>query len=343
MKFALVGEAHGAEEEIESKRLGTPTPFVGQAGQILNSCLAAAGIKRSDCLVTNTFNLRPTGNKIKTIMVPKAKGAAGYPPLRAGQYLDPLLVPEITRLHGELRYAEPKIIVCLGATALWALCGTGALGPHRGHLHWWEGYPMIPTYHPARILRQYHFKPSLIGDLVKAREYVEGLLPAAPLSYIEAPTISQIKEFFAEAKAFGISSVDIETLPAYRAITCIGFGIPKKSICVPFFDKDKPGYNYWPTANAEAEALRLCKAFIQDRGVKKIYHHGVYDIPWIADVLGIETAGETFDTRIMHANIAAELPHDLGNVTATWLLFPPWKAQHKSSKDQDNSADNGEE
>ncbi len=218
MKYALIGEAYGAEEEIESKRRGVPSPFVGQAGQILNSSMAAAGIRRSECLITNTFNLRPQGNKLKSIMVPKNRGAEGFKPLRQGQYLDPLLVPELERLYGEIRDAKPQIIICLGATAMWGLIQTGALGPHRGHLHWWEGYPMIPTYHPARILRQYHLKPSLIGDLNKAREYVEGILPADPMSYIDEPNIEQIREFFQMAKSYGVSSVDIETIPAYRAV-----------------------------------------------------------------------------------------------------------------------------
>lgn len=341
--YALVGEAWGAEEEAKSRQTGTPSPFVGQAGQILNSCLAAAGIRRSDCLVTNVFNLRPTGNKLKSIMVPKARGAGGFNALRPGQYLDPLLVPELHRLYGEIRDAKPKIIVALGATALWGLAGTGALGTHRGHFHRWEGIPMIPTYHPARILRQYHLKPSLIGDLAKAREYVEGILPEAPMDYIDEPTLPQIREFFQLARDFGTASVDIETIPAYRAITCIGFGIPFKAICVPFFDKDRVGYSYWKTDTEEVEALELCRAFIGDPGIKKIYHHSVYDVPWLADVLGIETRGETSDTRIMHANIAAELPHDLSNVTATWFLFPAWKALHKSAKDSDSASDSSEE
>lgn len=341
--YALVGEAFGAEEELESKRQGKPVPFIGAAGQILNSALSAAGIKRSDCFITNVFNLRPPQNKLKSIMVPKTKGASGWPPLRQGQYLDPNLVFHLERLYKELRECQPKIIICLGATAQWALSGSGALGPHRGHLHFWESIPMIPTYHPARILRSYFLKMSLIGDLNKARQYVAGDLKESELNFIEKPDMKDIREFFAFARNYGICSVDIETLPAYRHITCIGFGTPMRSICVPFFHPEYPGYNYWPTKELELEALFLCKDFIQDHTVKKIFHHAVYDVPWLADVLGIETRGETADTRIMHANIAAELPHDLSNVTATWFLYPPWKALHKSAKAEDSNADTGEE
>lgn len=181
MKYALVGEAFGAEEERESAEQGHPVPFVGQAGQILNSGLAAAGIRRSECLITNVFNLRPPGNKIKSLMVKKQNGAGGYRALRPGSYLDPKLIPELDRLHRELTEAKPDVIVALGAVPLWALTGSGALGPHRGHLHLPQRldqhrleYPMIPTYHPARILRQYHLKSSMVGDLVKAREFVDG-------------------------------------------------------------------------------------------------------------------------------------------------------------------------
>ena len=57
MKYALVGDYWGADEERESKRLGRPSPFVGAAGEILNSALAAAGLLRSECLITNVFNI----------------------------------------------------------------------------------------------------------------------------------------------------------------------------------------------------------------------------------------------------------------------------------------------
>lgn len=341
--YALVGEAWGADEERESKRLGRPIPFVGMAGQILNSALSAAGIKRDDCLITNVFNLRPPSNKLKSIMVSKAKGAQGWPALRNGQYLDPNLVPELERLYKELRDANPKIIIALGATPLWALCGSGALNTHRGHLHYWDKIPMIPTYHPARVLRQYHFKQSLIHDLFKAKEFVSGGLTPQEFKYIDRPEMDDLRKFFSFAREYGICSVDIETLPAYRAITCIGFGTPKLSICVPFFDADSPGYSYWPKPEIELEALYLCKDFIQDHTVGKIFHHAVYDVPWLSDVLGLEVKGSVADTRIMHANIAAELPHDLSNVTATYGLFPPWKALHKSNKDSDSTSESGDE
>lgn len=339
MKYALIGEAFGSEEEAESKRLGRPAPFVGQAGLILNSCLARAGITREECLITNVFNFRPPNNKIKSIFVTKKNGLPGWPPLKAGAYLDPVLLPELERLYSELRKCKPKVIICLGGTALWALEGASALGPHRGHLHWWENYPMIPTYHPARILREYHLKHSLMNDLIKAKNFVDGDLKPAELDFISEPNMGQIKEFFIEARKFGKVSVDIETMPAYRAITCIGFGIPAKALCVPFFSDKKPGYSYWSNVDEEVEALKLCKDFIEDLSVKKIYHECNYDICWLFDILGIKTKGETFDTRVMHAGVLAELPHSLSDVTASFFLMPAWKALWRSSKDSDASAD----
>lgn len=341
--YALVGEAWGADEEIESKRLGRPSPFVGSAGQILNSCLRAAGIDRaSECLITNVFNLRPPDNKLKAIMVPKAKGIKEFPAFRPGQYLDPALFPEIERLYNELETAGPKVIVCLGGVALWALMGSSSMGSRRGHLHYWHNIPMIPTYHPARILRQYHLKRSLIGDLTKARELANGEVFPDTFSYIAEPTLKDIEDFYEEAKSFGLVAEDIETLPAYKAITCIGFGMPHRSICVPFFHEKKPGYNYWDTKEEEYKALMLCKAISEDKNIKKIFHKCNYDIPWLADILGIEIEGEVSDSIVIHGNMFAELPHSLSDLTATWLLFPPWKALHSSNKSSDASSDTEE-
>jgi len=332
VRLALIGEAWG-EEEDRAKR-----PFVGKSGLLLNSILGAVGIDRSSCLITNAFNLRPPGNKIQKILVKKAESAPGWPRL-AGKYLPPSLVPEIERMRQEIRDFKPQAIVTLGAVALWGLTGAASLGTHRGHYHEWEGIPMIPTYHPARILRSYHLKISLAGDLEKAKKLATGELKPDTLKYNAEPTLDHIAAFYERAKSLGICSADIETSPKVRAITCIGFGTPDEGICIPFAHNDKPQYSYWPTISDEVKALRLVKAILEDQSIAKIFHHAAYDIPWIADVWGIQVRGPIEDTRIMHATLLAELPHSLSDVTAGYCCFPPWKSEWNSSKDSDATSE----
>jgi len=328
VRLAIVGESWGAEEAARKQ------PFVGKSGFLLNSVLRNLGIDRDQCLVTNCFNFQPPQNKITNVLVKKDEAAPGF--TRIGiKYLPVSLVPEIERMRREIRDFRPQAIIALGAVALWGLTGSSALGTHRGHLHYWEGIPMIPTYHPARCLRQYALKTSMVADILKAKRLAKGDLTPDELHYIAEPTLQQVKDFFDMARGNPCVAVDIETIPLKRAITMIGFGVPHISICVPFFHLDRDGYHYWKDAAEEIAAMQMVSDFLVDKSVGKIFHHGSYDIAWIADVWGMPVKGAVYDTRIMHSNLLAELPHTLTDVAANYLCMPPWKSEWKSAKDSD--------
>ena len=131
----LVGEVPGDQEDLVGK------PFVGPAGQLLNSALEAAGIDRSKTYVTNAvkhFNWEPRGKR----RIHKKPNAAEIAACR------PWLDAEIERLR-------PSVIVCLGATAAQALLGRDfRVTQHRGEF---IDSPLAPhvtaTIHPSAILR----------------------------------------------------------------------------------------------------------------------------------------------------------------------------------------------
>jgi uracil-DNA glycosylase len=134
-RVMLVGEVPGDQEDLAGK------PFVGPAGQLLNSVLEAAGIDRSKTYVTNAvkhFNWEPRGKR----RIHKKPNAAEIAACR------PWLNAEIERLH-------PSVIVCLGATAAQALLGRDfRVTQHRGEF---IDSPLAPhvtaTIHPSAILR----------------------------------------------------------------------------------------------------------------------------------------------------------------------------------------------
>lgn len=328
IRMAFVGESWGEEEARQHR------PFVGKSGYLLNTTLRQLGIEREECLVTNCFNFQPPENKIAKILVTRDKAAPGWPRLGL-KYLPPELVPEIERMRSEVRLFQPDGIVALGAIALWGLTGSSDLGTQRGHVQFWEGIPMVPTYHPARCLRQYSLKTSMVADILKAKRLAAKEIEIEPLNFIAEPTIVDIKQFFQRIREIGITSVDIETIPASRAITMIGFGLQDFSICVPFVHEAREGFHYWATIEEEIEAMREVKSLLADKLVRKIFHHGAYDIAWIADVWGMEICGAVYDTRIMHANMLAELPHTLTDVAAQYLVMPPWKNEWRSAKESD--------
>jgi DNA polymerase len=150
----LIGEAPGREEDRAGK------PFVGKAGQLLDRMLAAIGLDRNrNAYITNVVNWRPPGNRN-----PSPEEAA-------------LCLPFLRR-HIEL--ADPRIIILLGAVATRHVAGkTEGIMRARGH---WLEYrlgermtPLLPTLHPAYLLRQPAHKNLAWRDLQAVRDRLAGL------------------------------------------------------------------------------------------------------------------------------------------------------------------------
>ncbi|CAK03262.1 uracil-DNA glycosylase (plasmid) [Rhizobium leguminosarum] len=158
-EIVLVGEQPGDQEDL------TGRPFVGPAGRLLDRCLEEAGLDRQRCYVTNAvkhFKFTPRGKRRL-----HAKPNAG----------------EIRRcawwLGAELNILQPKLVVALGASALYALLGPNAkLTPERGHiLHPTNRPPVLVTIHPSYLLRirdeqeQHRQRREFVSDLHKAAAF----------------------------------------------------------------------------------------------------------------------------------------------------------------------------
>ncbi|HEX3099209.1 MAG TPA: uracil-DNA glycosylase [Usitatibacter sp.] len=142
--WLFVGEGPGADED----ELGDP--FVGQAGKLLDSMLAAIGLARGrEVYIANVVKCRPPGNRTPT---PEESQACA-----------PFLDRQIDLIG-------PKLIVALGKTAATRLLGTEAsLASLRGRTHRYRGTPVVVTYHPAYLLRTLPEKAKAWEDLVFAR------------------------------------------------------------------------------------------------------------------------------------------------------------------------------
>jgi DNA polymerase len=147
--WLFVGEGPGADEDEQGE------PFVGQAGRLLDSMMAAIGIARGrEAYIANVVKCRPPGNRTPT----PAESAACAP------YLD-----------RQIELIGPKLIVALGKTAAIRLLGTEAsLASLRGKVHEYRGTPVVVTYHPAYLLRSLPEKARAWEDLVFARRTLAG-------------------------------------------------------------------------------------------------------------------------------------------------------------------------
>lgn len=142
----FVGEAPGADEDAQG------TPFVGRSGQLLNKIIESIGLKREDVFVGNINRCRPPGNRTPTL--PEAKTCK------------PFLVREIA-------IVRPKVIVVLGNTACQNLLETKTgITKLRGEFQDYYGVSVMPTFHPAYLLRDPTKKREVWEDMKKVRDFL---------------------------------------------------------------------------------------------------------------------------------------------------------------------------
>ena len=129
----FVGEAPGADEDAQGE------PFVGRAGELLTKIIQATGLKRSDVYIGNILKCRPD--------TPGQSSGNRKPTSEEMQTCIPYL-------HEQIDLIQPKVLVALGATAVEGLLGkTVGITKLRGHWRTYRGIPLMPTYHPAFLLR----------------------------------------------------------------------------------------------------------------------------------------------------------------------------------------------
>lgn len=125
----FIGEGPGETEDR------TGRPFVGRAGELLEKMIAGMGLKRQQVYIANVVKCRPPNNR-----VPTAQEVATCTPY----------------LHKQIEWIRPKVIVTLGLPATRHLLKTTAsMGALRGRWNQWRGIKVMPTYHPAFLLRSY--------------------------------------------------------------------------------------------------------------------------------------------------------------------------------------------
>lgn len=140
-QLMFVGEGPGQDEDIQGE------PFVGAAGQLLTKIIEAMGFKRADVYIGNIVKCRPPQNR--------------NPAPDEAEVCMPFLIRQI-------EIVQPKVIVCLGSVAVQNLIGTEEkISRLRGKFLKWRGISVMPTYHPAFLLRNAAMKKPVWEDMKK--------------------------------------------------------------------------------------------------------------------------------------------------------------------------------
>ncbi|MCW5959216.1 MAG: uracil-DNA glycosylase [Pyrinomonadaceae bacterium] len=140
----FIGEAPGADEDIKAE------PFVGRAGQLLTKIIEGIGLKREDVMIGNINRCRPPGNR--------------QPTIEESAVCKPFLLREIA-------VVKPKVIVVMGNTATRNLLDTKlGITKLRGNFQDYFGVKVMPTFHPAYLLRDPRKKREVWEDMKMVRD-----------------------------------------------------------------------------------------------------------------------------------------------------------------------------
>jgi uracil-DNA glycosylase family 4 len=308
-KIMLVGEAPGEEEDRSGK------PFMGPAGRTLNQLLDQAEITRAECLITNIARERPPGNKIafyfedKKMTKPK-----------------PILKEWLGLLKGEIQMYKPNVVVALGATALWGLCGLKGISAHRGFITestLVPGQKVLPTYHPQKVNYEWKLGFTAVMDLRKAR--LNSDTPGMPKETRRLNAFPSRTEYLDYLQYLYYEhdkpiSLDIETVMPGPHVDILGIAdSPDHAVSFTFLSNRRPRLQ----PEKEREVWEWLARVCDKRDI--VMHNGLYDMAVLWYKLGILCKNYRHDTMIACHVCWPETPRSLAYMSSICLNVPAWK------------------
>lgn len=145
-RLMFIGEGPGHDEDVQGE------PFVGRAGQLLTKIIGAMGLTRHDVYIANIIKCRPPENR--------------YPAPDEVEQCSPFLLKQVASI-------KPELVVTLGNLATQTILQTKeGITTLRSRFHDWQGTKLLPTYHPAFLLRNPNMKKPVWEDMQKAMQFL---------------------------------------------------------------------------------------------------------------------------------------------------------------------------
>jgi len=333
-KRIWIGEAPGEEEDSSG------IPFVGEAGQLFNRCLASEGYIRSEELVWNCFSQRPPSNKINYFFQDKSNTR---PTWEGEEHIEALRkwIEEST---------QGNLIIALGAVPMRVLTGKKRINKWRGSVlpcTLVPGYKVYPTYHPSYVNRLMNemYERKLAGE--KKKQSINAL-PTFLLDLQRIRIQSQFPEIQTPERKFEISlsckeiigrldqmtedkataAVDIETLPDSSGplLWCIGFSTnPASAFTIPFIISQRFA---WPLSE-EVQIVKAISRYFLSEGIK-IFQGGGYDLAVVGRYYGLRVKSGTYtDTMWCHQANYPYIRKGLANLASIYTWEPYYKDDGK--------------
>lgn len=275
-RIMVVGEAPGYDEERTGK------PFVGVSGNELDRMLGEAGIARSECYVTNVCRVRPPGNDISLFFAKSKKDRTDEHIQYRGRWVVSHIREGIRHLEAEISSVNPSVIIACGNTPLWALTGNTGITKWRGSMLLTDsGRKVIPTIHPAAVLREWSWRATAVSDLRRAARFRDGIpYPSPEYNFIVRPTFDRAREILLtllgrlEGGESLRLSFDLETRAGHIACAGLSWTLVD-AICLPFMCvRSRSGY--W-TPDEEGELVWLLTRILTHSHAQVVGQNILYD------------------------------------------------------------------
>lgn len=321
-RIAIVGEAPGDAE----MRLGQP--FCGTAGKLLDGMLEEAGIRRESCYITNILTEQPAVSAANSTM--RNNFGVLYHDKSRRQPSERLL-NEVQRLSKELSDIRPNVVLALGNEPLKWLTSKNGISDWRGSvLPGPGGLKVLPTYHPAAVLRQWSWRPISVFDYKKA------------LTEAEFPEIRQrerhvfIPHTLDEATAYldGLRvspepvafDIEVET----QQIQSIAFSNdPEHAIVIPFWWG--PKQSKWEAEDELNLWVSIQELFKEAKTIGQNVH---YDLTFLK-MMDVEAENLYMDTMVAFHVLYPELPKGLEFMTSLYTSQPYYKFMRTTSSEEE--------
>lgn len=317
-RIAIVGEQPGFTEV----RWNPPTPFVGPAGEALDSCLQRAKIVRKQCWITNVIK---TLNKPLSAFVDLKHGLIST----EGQEFINQLREELSSLP------NLNVAIALGNVPLLALTSRLGITKWRGSVlesTLVSGLKVIPTFHPATIVppkANYLNEPLIVHDLRRALsesefKEISRLTRSLNIVRTSAQAFETLDLIHKHGREGAIIDFDIEVLN--EELDCFSFAInPFNSWCFPLTINREP---MW-TVDIEYQLLKRVADIISDPSVSIRGANIIFDLTFLLNKYGIIPRGEIHCTQVAQKIITPDLPAGLDMVTSLHTDIPYYKADGK--------------
>lgn len=355
-EIVFIGEAWGKDEAQVAH------PFVGSAGQELARMLHMAGFSCpnlpykytskftmmdywAQCPVTllNVFNERPQDNEIELFYASQSAQVSidkSLPFRKFGSSHKYVLLEKahhVRALHEKLRELKPNLIVPLGNTALWALGKPATISKQRGNVALSDFGKILPTYHPAAILRNWSLRHITIADFFKARRESRSPDITIPMRRIAIPeSVSDLHDWWAEhSPACSLLAVDIETIRKQQ-ISEVGFAVsPTEALWIPIVTESRVGsrrhYKVHWSREDEVQVWKFIKQ-VCESPLPKFGQNLKYDIFWLQEKMNISLRNYAEDTMVKAHAWNPELQKSLGFLASLFLDSVSWKSLRKDAK-----------